>query len=678
MLKVNRIKGISRSEDENFGFDYELQEGLNLIASDINTRGKSSSILAIYYCLGFEEIVGGKGMKTLTSVYKTVVQDESDNLYSVLESEAWIEISNGTDIVTLFRAGKMVGRNENLISVYYSDMDNIYNPDTYVEDFYVHSQGSATSSKGFHAFLEKFIGFELPLVPTNKDVEYKLYMQLIFSTIFIEQKRGWADLFSAMPVFNIKEAKKRVVEYILGLDSFVNERKRANLKFWESDICSKWSMVVKEVETMCNRDDCRIHGLPIKPKIWTDEIDKQITITTIEQNSEGIDIKLASLENEYNQLIGITPKIVDNYEQLQEELEKTENNISDFEEELKNQRKILNVEKSVIVKLESSLEAIDDDLRNNKDALKLKQMGSEIGINSYKGICPVCHQGIEDSLLPTQSNNHIMSIEENIKHLESQKSMIMFALGGHKSNRDLAEENIQSLSGRIFTLRRLAKTVRNDLYSVDDNLSEAVIYRRIQLENRIQQLNTLKEFYSKKRLELLRLSTDWKHYLKEKSELPQRNFSESDKTKIETLENHFKNYLKKFNYKSVSNYNSIRISMDTYLPISEGFDMKFDSSASDNIRAIWAYTLALLRTSVDTGGNHPHIVIFDEPAQHSIVTEDVISFFNAILDIPGSTQVILGITLNDDNIRKSIKDFDKNRLNIINVGNRAFQPLLNP
>jgi len=103
--------------------------------------------------------------------------------------------------------------------------------------------------------------------------------------------------------------------------------------------------------------------------------------------------------------------------------------------------------------------------------------------------------------------------------------------------------------------------------------------------------------------------------------------------------------------------------------------MKFDSSASDNIRAIWAYTLALLRTSIDTGGNHPQIIIFDEPAQHSIVTEDVISFFNEILAIPGSIQVILGITLNDDNIRKAIKDFDEKRLNIINVGNRAFQPL---
>lgn len=33
------------------------------------------------------------------------------------------------------------------------------------------------------------------------------------------------------------------------------------------------------------------------------------------------------------------------------------------------------------------------------------------------------------------------------------------------------------------------------------------------------------------------------------------------------------------------------------MPVIDKFDMKFDSSASDNIRAIWSYTLALLQTS---------------------------------------------------------------------------------
>ena len=39
MLRINRIKAISKTESGNFGFDYLLTDGLNLISSNINTRG---------------------------------------------------------------------------------------------------------------------------------------------------------------------------------------------------------------------------------------------------------------------------------------------------------------------------------------------------------------------------------------------------------------------------------------------------------------------------------------------------------------------------------------------------------------------------------------------------------------------------------------------------------------
>lgn len=67
----------------------------------------------------------------------------------------------------------------------------------------------------------------------------------------------------------------------------------------------------------------------------------------------------------------------------------------------------------------------------------------------------------------------------------------------------------------------------------------------------------------------------------------------------------------------------IKLSEESYLPIIEEFDMKFDSSASDNIRAIWAYTIALMQTSIEKEGNHPGVIIFDEPNQHSIIPEDM-------------------------------------------------------
>lgn len=672
MLRINSIKAISKTESGNFGFDYLLTDGLNLISSNTNTRGKSSAILAIYYCLGFEEIIGGRGKKTLTSVYKTVVEDEEQITHTVLESEAWIEITNGVDVISIKRTAEMEGRNENLITVYHSSLDCTHNPETYVEDMYIHSANSTTSAKGFHAFLEKFIGLELPLVPSNDGAEYKLYMQLLFSVIFIEQKRGWADLFSAMPVLNIKDAKKRVLEYLLGLDTLNNEKKRAYLKLQEAEIIQRWSLLTNEVLALCIREDCQIHGLPMRPCILDDNFLDKLSISTI-SSSATIDNELAVLDKRRKELEFKTPKVIDNFEELQTELEKTEAAIFDLENEQSQNRATLLQEKAACTRLESNLQVIDADLRNNKDAQKLKRMGSDLGIESYIGRCPTCGQEIEDSLLPIQNCEHIMSIEENIRHLEAQKTMISFALDAHRKNVEVCETNLQSLSGRIFTLRRLAKTIRSDLFAVDESLSETIVYEKINLENRIQALAGLKEKVDIRVAEIQKLSSDWEKHLAEKKALPKTNFTQSDKEKVDTLEKNFKDYLRCFNYKSVSSYDSIQISRENYLPISEGFDMKFDSSASDNIRAIWSYTLALLKTSNEKNGNHPQIVIFDEPGQHSIVTNDMVSLFNEIIEMEGTKQVILGITLNDGEIKGAVESIDSEKIHVVDVGNHAFQ-----
>lgn len=674
MLRINRIKAISKTESGTFGFDYLLADGLNLISSNANTRGKSSAILAIYYCLGFEEIIGSRGKKTLTSVYKTVVEDDEQIMHPVLESEAWIEITNGVDVVSIRRTSEMEGRNENLITVYHSSLDCIHNPETFIEDMYVHSANSTTSAKGFHSFLEKFIGLELPVVPGTDGTEYKLYMQLLFSVIFIEQKRGWADLFSAMPVLSIKDAKKRVLEYLLGLDTLSNEKKRAFLKSQEAEIIQRWNLLTNEVFALCNREDCRIYGLPIKPCILDDNFLDKLTVSTI-SNGSTIDDELAILDKRRKKLEFKTPKVIDNFEDLQTELEKTEASICSLENEQSQTRVNFFQEKAACTRLESNLQVVDADLRNNKDAQKLKRMGSELGIESYNGRCPICGQEIEDSLLPIQNCEHIMSIEENIRHLEAQKTMISFALEAHRKNVGVCEANLQSLSSRIFTLRRLAKTIRNDLFSVDESLSETIVYEKINLENRIQSLTELKEKVETRVAEIQELSIEWGKYLAEKKSLPKTNFTQSDKEKVDALEKNFKNYLRCFNYQSVSSYDSIQISRENYLPISEGFDMKFDSSASDNIRAIWSYTLALLKTSNEKNGNHPQIVIFDEPGQHSIVTNDMVSLFNAIIEMRGPKQVILGITLNDGEIRSAVESISPEKIHIVDVGNHAFQKL---
>ena len=61
-------------------------------------------------------------------------------------------------------------------------------------------------------------------------------------------------------------------------------------------------------------------------------------------------------------------------------------------------------------------------------------------------------------------------------------------------------------------------------------------------------------------------------------------------------------------------------------------DIKSDSSASDFVRLIWAYLLSIHLVSNQNNGNHLGLVVFDEPAQHSMG----VSSINALLKVMSS------------------------------------------
>lgn len=628
MLKIDRVRIEIQTEDGLYGVDEKFESGLNLLASEDNTCGKSSILEAIYYGLGFEEIVGGKGEKVLTSVYKTYIEHDDKKL-AVLESKIYLQISNGNEVVTLYRVAKMQNRDSKLISVYHAEMDKIGEA-ILIEDTYVHMPNSAVNNQGFHQFLEKFMHLELPKVPATDGTQRKLYLQLIFSCMFIEQKHGWADLFSGMPILGIKDSKKRVLEFVMNLDTLSNEKKKEGLKSEETRIRREWELLVRDIINACTRETCDLVGIPIKPSVLT-KID--LTGIHILKNKENIQDYIIKLKKEYSEIERIKPKVVDNFEDLQEELNETENDIVSYEADMKWLREHILQEKASIQVLNSNLEIINTDLRNNKDAARLRELGSELNCLTSKDICPVCHQHIPDSLLPVVEGINIMSIDENIRHLSAQKEMLEYAKESHIQNKKEMDEKLQVLQGKIFTLRRLAKALRSDLYAVDDNLSEALVYKKIELQTKIDHLEGLIKYVEKQKESFENLSNKWKTYLQSKKELPQNKFSVVDYKKIKLLRNNFVFNLENYNYKSVIDKTEISISEDNYLPVIEQFDMKFDSSASDNIRGIWAYTVALLQVSMSKGGNHPGVLIFDEPVQHSIVPNDMKKFLDSIVQL---------------------------------------------
>lgn len=671
MLRINRLRVEIQTEDGLYGTDEIFEDGLNFLASEDNTCGKSSIIEAIYYCLGFEEIIGGRGEKVLTSAYKTFIEDGERKL-AVLESKAYLEISNGQEIITLFRTAKMEHRDAKLITVYFSNYESIHSKDTLVEDMYVHMPNAAVNIKGFHYFLEDFLHLELPTVPSSDGTQRKLYIQLLFSGMFIEQKHGWGDLFSGMPILGIKDAKKRVLEYLLGLDTLNNEKKKESLKYEEGRIISEWTRVVRELNNAANRETCSVLGFPTKPCIVT-QID--LTGIYIIKNDKKIEEHISELEEEYSNLESIKPKIVDNFDNLQEELDSTESDIENFEEGIRTLREHISRENSFVQILNSNLEIIESDLRNNKDAARLRNLGSELGCLLSENLCPVCQQPIQDTLLPVVEGMEIMSVDENIRHLEAQKQMICYARESHKQNKENMDLQLQNLQGKVFTLRRLAIALRSDLYSVDEGVSEAIIYKKIDIESRIEKLNNLMAFLAIKKEELLKLSQEWKIYIENKEKVPKKKFSDFDIDKLNTLRTYFVSNLKIYGYKSVLDMRDIDISQETYLPVIEEFDMKFDSSASDNIRGIWAYTVALMQTSMKKNGNHPTVLIFDEPNQHSIISQDMEEFFKNIISIGKTCQVIVGITVKDSDTKATIDKMPEGTYQLITIGNKAFNRL---
>lgn len=678
MLRINRLRVEITTIEGVYGIDESFKDGLNFIASHENTCGKSSILAAIYYCLGFEQIIGGAGgmgSKVLTSAFKSTIEDNGKPL-TVTESGAYLEISNGKETRTIYRNIKSENKDNRLVTVYYGNYDSISNNKTLSEDYYVNIQNSATSEKGFHTFLEEFLHMKLPLVRASDGNERKLYLQMIFASMFIEQKHGWSDILSGMPVFGIRESRKRIIEYILGLDTLKNEKERDRLNAVKTQLEYKWEQLISDFEKAVHSESCEILNLPIRPVVLSDIDYSRIVVSVL--GASSIKEEIQSLKDKYNEMRQLKPLVCDNFDELNAELSETQTQILAFENRLCEINKSLASYNETIKRLSADLVLINSDIRNNNDAARLQKFGSEAtGDNISADICPVCKQHIQDNLLDSEAVRGFMSIEDNIRHLKEQKKMLEFTLGSRKESREILRREKDDLEARLQTLRRLAHTLRSDLFTTTDTeASEAIMLKRIEISNRIERLSKLENTVVSLTEQLKELSAEWNTYLDQKNKLPKKDISESDIDKIALLKKRFIENLKRYHYSSLSSFDGIDISINSsLLPTIDGFDMKFDSSASDGIRVIWAFTMALLQASIEKDGNHPGVIIFDEPAQQSIVPEDMKSFIETAVEIKRPFQIITAITLNSQELISIINGLDASSYHITKIEGKAFKAL---
>lgn len=642
MLKINAIKIEIVTPDGLYGFEQNFQMGLNIVRGN-NSSGKSSLFQAILYALGLEELLGGKNEKTMQSVLKDQVEFPDSDLHKIIQSDIYLEIENN-QAITIKRAIISPTDSPKLVNVYFGNLLTGDNRNLKKQYMFIHDKGGATDDVyGFHLFLAEFLKWDMPEVVNNQGVSSQLYIQQIAPAFMIEQKSGWSDFFATMPYYGIKQVESRIIEFLLDMDVFDNQKKKAELNYREEQLKESWRSIFVNLANIARDTRYDLSGLGEKPSII--KLDEIRLVKDTETGFVNIESELATLKNEFATLetteVRSIGDSVDLYENRLIDLQHTLNQKSLSYELMSSEFALCEQQR---VQYQEQLNEVISDLHKNKSAVKIIMLGGEINSDVATSICPTCHQHIENSLLPNTVQEIPMSLDENISYLESKKKMIeKYVAGqsqkceGYKQKLDILKQDLVEIRAQIRLIKR-DLTGDNRLPSVSDIEYRLNLQKKIEFFSRkIEEFNGLKEKLGLLLPELIQV-------LSEKKSLMKNGYSADDIKKIKDFEYYFKLALQEFGYESKP-MDTIKISTEDYLPLTqletgEKYNIRFDSSASDFIRCLWAYYISLMQVSLKDGGNHPNLLMFDEPKQQDM-SEDGFRTFLKKLSNFNSEQVLV-------------------------------------
>lgn len=630
---IRAIRLTIQTQQGQYGFAFAFSRCLTVIRGS-NSSGKSTFFNSLLYALGMEELIGGKGAHVLPYAVRDYF-DDADQRIEVTSSEILVEIENRKgDVVTLRRPIRDEIKDNKLIEIANGAVlteNRLFDGAT---PSYLHDPGSAQRQEGFYHFLEKFLSLELPRVATTNGPEVKLYLQAIFAAHAVEQKRGWTDYIANIPFYGIRDARTRVAEYILGLGVFQTISLRNRLNVEAVAIDQDWRRIVDELRREASTLGFVLENVPPQPKVAFKTDDTRLSRPT-ESGSlslhEYIDRLLAEhVSIRKNSESKTAPSNTDRVNEI-EAVEQEAQSLSVLHERATSN---LALQRASLAEYEELLRESKTDLDRNKAAQKLQQLGANQAVELAAGLCPTCHQPVEDTLLRESLTGPQMDLQTNIGYLESQSRMLQRQISGVTDGINQSLAMIAGLTARLVSKRDHAATLRNELGSSTQQ-SKAIVRRQVLIEVEVESLQRLEASAAQHSASLKDIADRLASNQLARRELPSRQYTAADETKISLFEKNFRANAGSFGYESVSNISEIEISRESLVPglaqielreilrKKQKTDIKADSSASDFVRLIWSYLLGLYQTSTNphTPGNHLGLILFDEPGQHSMSLE---------------------------------------------------------
>lgn len=626
-MRFRRLKIQLQTTDGPYGVTLDFPDGLVVVWAD-NSMGKSTCVKSMLIALGMEAMLTANQADLPLPPAVKARLDSANGEHDVLESEVFLEIENAQGVRIVLQRTIKGSRNKNLITVHEGPALTSQGSAVRTTDFFVSRQGAATREFGFHHFLSKFLNWTLPLVQTYDGNEYPLYLQCIVPYFVVEQTRGWSTVQPPLPShFRIRDAHKRAVEFLLNSDAHRVALKRQEILFEKSRVESEWTAKIGRASDLAARIGGTIQALPQKPVAsWPPQI---LPVLVVPAGNEWVTIKqrVTSRQAKLHLLVQQEiPRVQEIASSAQAELTEAEQKVRDQQTFLSRLLDSLAMEEQEVKRIEERLEAVDEDIQKTKDVRTLKQLGSRQDSAIDRGTCPVCHQSIQDSLVPLVAEQAVMSLDENIHFLTEQRRTYEAVLTNTRRVVESRTIQIRALREDLSSLRERVRILRQTLVSDGRLPSLAAIQARIELENAVSKDQETQEQFEKILEGFVGLSQRWQAVQEEIQKLPKADVTESDKKKIRAWTRSLRDQLTQYGFGSFQ-VNQVLISPDTYRPEHEGFDvetsfsLQTSISASDLIRTIWSYLHGLLELSRTEDTNHPGCIIFDEPKQQS--TRDV-------------------------------------------------------
>lgn len=677
MLRINAVRLEVNTSDGLFGRTFQFTEGLNIVRGD-NSSGKSTLFQAILYGLGFEELLGGRNEKTMQSVLKDQVEYPEETFHNVLQSFVYLELT-GNRTVTTRRSVQSESRKPQLVDVFMGPMLTGPDPAPSSQPMYVHDKGGASDDLyGFHLFLADLLGWKLPEVLTAQGEVKRLYMQQVAPAFIIEQKSGWSEFFATMPYYGMRNAETRVVEFLLGLDVFENRKRQQRVAIDKQALSSRWQFLHQQMSKLAERAGGRLSGVDAHPTIINDFAVVNIYVPVNDRDERIRDFaqtlrqELVGLEEREEQ--SVAQGLAENSEALQkasDRLQQMTLNHDMLASELVYDRERLK-------QFRRQLIAVQEDLRKNKGARKVKELGAQIQMPTAVEHCPTCTQPVKDSLLPADIKGSPMRIDENIAFLQAQLSMIEVYIESQEGTVREKEIRVHNYQTTLDEVRQRIRSLKRELVRDDRMPSVVAIEDRLNLQKRVEFYERGANEFSDFVDDLVALVKSYEALSKHEKELAKSGLSHTDRTKLTDLKDSFIRLLREFKYQSKP-FASIDIDPDTLMPVARKFagdqfySIKFDSSASDFIRCMWAYFTALLDVSFKHSGNHPGLLIFDEPKQQDMSFDSFRAFLDELSKHNDAQTIVFASFENsDDSFAEVTQGL---QFNLLPVGDRLVQPV---